>query len=134
MSLRCQTFGRDHYLFMNRAKLPIRAAIGRRIKGLRKRLAFTQADIANATDMSTRTVSNIEGGRNGTSVETLYRVSEKLGVELKDLFDGIGVSRRRSPRRIELETRLLDMARAMPDEHLEIAIVQATALVRTCKY
>jgi transcriptional regulator with XRE-family HTH domain len=112
----------------------IRAAIGRRIKELRKRRALTQADVANATGMSTRTVSNIEGGRNGTPVETLYRISEKLGVELKDLFDGIGVRHRRSPRRIELETRLLDMARAMPDEHLEIAIVQVAALVRTCKH
>ncbi len=119
---------------MGRETLMIRTAIGRRIKEFRKRRGLTQADIANAAGMSTRTVSNIEGGRNGAPVETLYRISEKLGTELKDLFEGVGVRHRRSRRRIELETRLLDIARTMHDDHLEIAIVQAAALVRTCKH
>ena len=114
---------------MHRTTLIIRVAIGRRIKELRKGKGLTQAEIASAAGMSTRTISNIEGARNGAPVETLYQISEKLGIELKDLFEGIGARHRRSPRRIELETRLLDIARTMHDDHLEIAMVVSLDVV-----
>lgn len=107
----------------------LKAQLGQRIKELRKRRGLTQEQLAEAADRSVKAISNIEGGRGGAPIETLYILSEQLGVELKDLFEGVTLRRRGDAARAQLETRLIDTARNLDKDRLAIAIRQLEALL-----
>ena len=53
-----------------------------RIKDLRKKAGYTQEQVADLLNVDRRTISNIEGGRKGCSVDMLLRFSELYGVTL----------------------------------------------------
>ena len=61
--------------------------VGNRIKEFRKRAGLTQAKLAELTDMSINYVGLIERGKRSAAVDTLYRISKVLDVELKEIFD-----------------------------------------------
>lgn len=61
--------------------------LGNRIKQLRKNLKLTQAQLADKAGLSTNFIALLEKGKRSASVDTLFRISKVLKVELKELFD-----------------------------------------------
>jgi DNA-binding XRE family transcriptional regulator/mannose-6-phosphate isomerase-like protein (cupin superfamily) len=61
-------------------------AIGHEVRGYRKQLGLTIADLAGATDMSVGMLSKIETGKISPSLTTLQSLSRALGVPLTAFF------------------------------------------------
>ncbi len=61
--------------------------IGSRIKNIRENKGITQQQISDICDFEKSTVSRIEAGRTNITIKTLYKLSQSLGVEMKDLVD-----------------------------------------------
>jgi len=66
---------------------PIRKLLGERIRELRKAKGYTQEQLAELVGVEPRHISRVEGGYSSPSIDRLARVSEVLGVPIKDLFD-----------------------------------------------
>jgi|GEM_PF-2169618 DNA-binding XRE family transcriptional regulator len=56
------------------------------IKDLRKKFKLTQSDLAKIIDKKREFISRIESGRQNVTLETLYRIGEKLGKEVEVKF------------------------------------------------
>lgn len=67
--------------------MDILVLLGNRIRQLRKNVKYTQADLADKAGLSTNFIALLEKGKRSASVDTLYRISKVLKVELKELFD-----------------------------------------------
>lgn len=67
---------------MNTLKL-----FGKRIKELRKKLGLTQEQLSEKLGLFQKQIGNIETGNCFTTMNNLEKLSEVLGVEIKDLFD-----------------------------------------------
>ena len=57
-------------------------ALGTQIEKRRKQLRVSQADLAELSGVSLRTVNAVEKGRANPSVETLSRILEPIGLVL----------------------------------------------------
>lgn len=66
---------------------PIRKLLGERIRELRKAKGYTQEQLAELVGVEPRHISRVEGGYSSPSIDRLAKVSEVLGVPIKDLFD-----------------------------------------------
>jgi len=64
-----------------------RVLFGRRIKELRKLRGLSQDQLSERVGIESKHLSRIEVGRNFPSMDTLVRIAEALGVELKDCFE-----------------------------------------------
>ena len=60
--------------------------LGRNIQSLRIRRGFSQAALAEMSDISAQYMSNIENGIKQVSLETLYRIAHNLGVTVSQLL------------------------------------------------
>ena len=60
--------------------------IGSRIKELRQLKGYTQAELAELTDLSTNYIGYIERGERTVSLQVLERLAHTLGVEVSTLF------------------------------------------------
>jgi transcriptional regulator with XRE-family HTH domain len=89
---------------------------------------LTQEQLASRIDRTVETVSNIERGRTLPSLATLESLSRQLGVPLRDFFDQEAESRTVDPRRLEMEIRLQDVIRSLPDKDVELALAQIEVL------
>ena len=56
------------------------------IKVLRKKLGFSQEKLAEITDLSTQTISDIEGCRTWVSDRTLEKLASVLNIDIFQLF------------------------------------------------
>ncbi len=91
-------------------------ALGSGLRGLRRDRHLSQADVARLAGVSPSAISQAERSERGLSLETLLRLSGRLGITLDDLLRGseIGpgyrISRRDDPRRdvIDAPVPLLD--------------------------
>lgn len=54
-----------------------------RLKQRREELGITQVDLASLSGVGLRTVKEIEGGKSNPTVESLYKLSDVLGMELR---------------------------------------------------
>ncbi len=61
--------------------------IGKKIKELRQAKNLTQQALADECDMEKPNLSRIENGNTNPTVRSLWRISNALGVTLKDLTD-----------------------------------------------
>lgn len=102
--------------------------IGARIKALRERRGLTQERLAELIDRSVDAVSQLERGVTAPSFETLQRLSAGLEVPVKEFFDGEDGSG--TARRAALMATLLDVARSLSDDDLDIGVKQIEALAR----
>ena len=59
------------------------------IKKRRKQLQITQQELATLSDISTRTLSDIETASSTTTIDTLSKVCETLGLEIILKIKGI---------------------------------------------
>ena len=65
----------------------IKEKLGKRIFELRKRLNISQEELAEKLDISQKSLSKIETGRNFLTSNTLERLTIALNVEITELFD-----------------------------------------------
>ena len=65
----------------------IKEKLGKRIFELRKRLNISQEELAEKLDISQKSLSKIETGRNFLTSETLEKLTIALDVEITELFD-----------------------------------------------
>ena len=101
--------------------------IGIQIRELRKAKGLTQDELAALIDRSTEAISNLERGISLVGIDTLERLSAKLGVSIRDFFDYPGQPRL-SPRRAELLARLSATASGLTDKQLALAVNQIMAI------
>ena len=60
--------------------------LGLRIKMLRENKNLSQEDLANDSNIPKSQVTRIEKAKVNTTVRTLVKISNALGIELKELF------------------------------------------------
>ena len=67
----------------------IYALISRNVKKYRTLSKMTQASLAERVDLSHEFIRRIESkkGKKGVSVDTVYRISRALNIEIKKLFE-----------------------------------------------
>jgi transcriptional regulator with XRE-family HTH domain len=70
----------------NRAILDLYTLIGRNVVAAREQHGTIQADLAAAVGLTRSSITNIEAGRQRTSVHVLIAIAQALGVELTDLL------------------------------------------------
>lgn len=61
--------------------------IGERIKRLRQDKGMSQQTLADECDIESPNLSRIENGNTNPTVKSLWKISNALGVKLKDLVD-----------------------------------------------
>ncbi|OLC58242.1 MAG: hypothetical protein AUH77_03475 [Candidatus Rokubacteria bacterium 13_1_40CM_4_69_39] len=104
----------------NRKQPRLRAALGARLRALRKSKKLSQKGLGFASRMSGKFIGEVERGEKSISLDSLARVARALGVPLHELVDVEGpptdpnldelvALARRHPRALE---RLLAIARA----------------------
>ncbi|HHD11116.1 MAG TPA: XRE family transcriptional regulator [Deltaproteobacteria bacterium] len=100
--------------------------LGARIKELRKKNAISQEELAEACGISSKYLSRIELGMHFPSIEILLRLSEKLGVEIKDLFDFLPEPSTRE----DLKKTLDELVKGIDEKLLRLVVKVVRAMVR----
>ena len=75
------------FFFGNAVMAHLKRRFGRRLKSLRTGRGLTQEQLADATELSIESISNMERGIFGPRFDNLERIAAALGVEVMDLFD-----------------------------------------------
>ena len=65
----------------------INSKIGIKIRLLRTKLEFSQEKLAELSNLNKNSIGSIERGESKPNIETLERIANALGVELKELVD-----------------------------------------------
>ena len=105
--------------------MDLKSKVGIRVKVVREQRNLTQAALAEAIDVTSDAVSQIERGLISPSFVTLERLGRALDVPLSDLFaeaDNASVSR------IKLIAEITDIIRTLSDDDLDVARRQLDAL------
>lgn len=71
---------------MNTKKTPFSVLLGVNIRNARRDVSITQNDLAKELNITRMTMVSIEKGRSTPSVYEMVRISEFLGVPMKDLL------------------------------------------------
>lgn len=69
-------------------KLDLKHTIGKRVREVRRQMGFTQAELAEMTDLSVSYISYIECGKKIMSVKTLIKIVDALNVTANELLYG----------------------------------------------
>lgn len=64
-------------------------AFGKRVAELRRKKGMTQEQLAAKIDAHVTTIAFIEGGTKFVRLSTLRKLAQALGVEIKELFEGV---------------------------------------------
>ena len=64
-------------------------AFGRRLRDMRSQVGLSQEALGDAAQLSRTSVVNIEHGRQGVSLLTLYRLADALHLEPAELLPGL---------------------------------------------
>jgi transcriptional regulator with XRE-family HTH domain len=67
----------------------LRREFGALIRQLRRKVGMTQDAVAEGSGLSRTSVVNIESGRQGVSLETLYRLAEALACDATALLPAL---------------------------------------------
>ena len=70
---------------MQRELVSLKKRIGTRVRERRNQLDISQEDLAFDAEISPTYLSQIEGGKRNTTIDTLYRICTVLKMELSDL-------------------------------------------------
>lgn len=65
----------------------LKSKFGKKLKQLRKERDITQEELADKTDLTIESISNIERGIFGPKFDNLEKIAKVLKVEVKELFD-----------------------------------------------
>ena len=83
--------------------------LGRRVKFLRMEKGISQTDMAEKIGLSQTNLSNMESGRTATTIQSLFKMREILGCNMRDFFvdfDSEVVEKEEVKKAIELEDAL----------------------------
>lgn len=61
--------------------------VGKNIRKIRKEKRITQEQLAYDCNFEKSTISRIEAGRANLTLRTMIKLSQSLGVEIKDIVD-----------------------------------------------
>ena len=67
--------------------MDIKIAIGERIAQLRKAKDLSQQTFSYEAEIERSYLTHVEKGRKNISIETLLKITEALGISLKDFFN-----------------------------------------------
>ena len=76
-----------HYITYKREKMN-RKILGQILQSRRKDLKITQIDLALIAEISTKQLSNIEQGKVSTTIDTLSKLCETLGLKIELTIKG----------------------------------------------
>ena len=62
------------------------SGIGEKLFNIRKRMGLTQAEVAEAADLSSRTYADIERGKVNMRIETVLKICKVLHITPDDIF------------------------------------------------
>jgi len=65
----------------------ITTLFGRRLRELRERRGLTQQQLGEMAELGFKYLGSVERGQENPSLRVMIKVSEALGVELRDLFE-----------------------------------------------
>lgn len=65
------------------------SAFGKRLQDLRREKGLTQEQLAAAIDIHVVTLARLETGKRWIGLPTLRKIASTLGVQIKDLFEGV---------------------------------------------
>lgn len=65
----------------------IRKAFGERVRTLRKRKGFAQETLALECGLDRTYIGGVERGERNISLVNIHKISDALGVEVKEMFD-----------------------------------------------
>jgi len=105
--------------------MDIKQMIGARIKDIRTKKGFTQEQLAEKIEINPKYLSSIERGLENPTLNTLIKLSEKLGVDLDDIFNHVQIED--PAERKSLILSLLDQAN---DEQLKLAYRILSVIIR----
>ena len=89
----------------------LRKRFGTLVAAHRKRRAMTQAQLAEAVELSPTMITRIESGSSGTRFPAIERLSAALGVDPSELFVVESNRRGRSrPALVEINTKLTGLS------------------------
>jgi len=71
-------------------------ALGLTVKIFRLQRKMTQEKLAEAADIHTSYIGQIERGMRYPSLKTLFKISDALNVKPSDFFKGIGVNNKKN--------------------------------------
>jgi len=63
--------------------------LGMRIRFLRKRLGWSQEDLALESNVNKNYICDLENGRRNPSLDILERITKALNITLSELFRGV---------------------------------------------
>ncbi len=86
--------------------------IGNRIKEVREQNDYSQAKLAEETDLSVSYISHIENAKRKASLESIVRIVNVLGITVDELLEGVQLH---NPTDYQTDIDLL-MAECSPDE------------------
>ncbi len=103
-----------------------KAALGARIKAVRKQRGWSQEQLAERVGISTQYVSNIERGKENPTLDLLLRVAHALKVSLAEIFDleAGGLDRK------TLQAEIRKVIETQDVERLRIALKVLRAILR----
>lgn len=102
----------------------LKVLLGRRIRSLRTAKGWTQQQLGEQADINYKFLGEIERGLQNPSFGVLVKIAGALAVDLPELFR----LEQEIPDRKELERRLRELIRALPDESLRQAFTLLRAL------
>ena len=112
------------------ASMALGKTVGLRVKTLRQRLGLSQEELAERIDRSLNAISSIERGRALPNFTTLERLSQVLGVPVRDFFEH-HPDPGDNPRRVRLLADLFTAAQELGDDDLELAVEQVKVFGRS---
>ncbi|MFN5983332.1 MAG: helix-turn-helix domain-containing protein [Fluviicola sp.] len=60
--------------------------IGEKIKAIRLEKGLTQIDLSTLCSIEQTNIARIEAGRTSPTIKTLYKISDALNIDIKELF------------------------------------------------
>lgn len=104
-------------------------ALGARVQAARKKAGLTQAQLAEAADVTDETLSRLERGKFAVAPETLVAIADALSASLDGLLgrDGRGTRVRARPTGIIARISGLMASLSPADQQLVLKLVEALA-------
>lgn len=65
----------------------LKQKFGKKLQALRKAAGLTQEQVAQTTNLTIESISNIERGVHGPTFDNLEKIAKAVNVEVKELFD-----------------------------------------------
>jgi transcriptional regulator with XRE-family HTH domain len=100
----------------------LKKQLGARVRELRKKLRWTQADLAERVSLSVNMIGYIERGERFPSPETFVKLADVLGVQVWDLFSFPPKSCEEDPARRTAVRELDELLKGTPTKFIRTVL------------